>query len=791
MRVALCSEAGLEGKSKTGAYMARAQLASASVRSDSIKGLAQSIAKPAYRRLLIAEPALRRAVPALIIAFLITIGVGAVTQVLDHRKQAIADAINDMENIADFVAERFDRVSAEQKGTASARELLDRASPPRATAYGRRMLLTNDQGRIVATTALSNEPVGQRLLDVLADAEPLTILGGSAGVMEIVLSDGSRAFATVRTLRNWNGQIAVVQPRFEALSVWRSDTMLTVTLSATTGFVLLILGFAFHWQAARAREADLIHDTVRSRIDTALNRGRCGLWDWDLARGRIFWSHSMFAILGLEPKNELLTFGEVSKLVHPDDIELYSIAVQLADAKVSTVDHAFRMLHASGKWVWLRARCEIVRQPGELSPHLIGIAVDITEQKALVEKTAAADVRLRDAIETIPEAFVLWDAENRLVLCNSNFQTLHNLPDEAVVSGTAYEDVLAQGRKHVIRTKMTTDSLAGPGARTFEAQLDDGHWLHISERRTKDGGYVSVGTDITTLKLHEKRLMDSEKRLMQSVNDLHNSKQTLELQTGQFADLAEKYAEEKTRAEEANQTKSKFLANMSHELRTPLNAIIGFSEIMETEMFGPLGAGKYKEYCRDIRESGKYLLDVINDILDMSKIEAGRFKLNIEDVALDRILADAMRVVSARAQEKQLVVAASVAPDIHFKADRRAIKQIVLNLLSNAVKFTPDAGRIMVRGRLRRDAVIITIRDTGIGIAREALAKLGRPFEQVESQLTKTHHGSGLGLAIAKSLVELHAGIMRIRSTPGLGTTVLVCLPRSGWPAQEQAASAA
>jgi two-component system cell cycle sensor histidine kinase PleC len=771
--------------------MARAQLASASVRSDSIKGLAQSIAKPAYRRLLIAEPALRRAVPALIIAFLITIGVGAVTQVLDHRKQAIADAINDMENIADFVAERFDRMAGEQKAAGAAHELLDRASPPRTTAFGRRMLLTNEEGRIVATTAGNNEQVGQRLLDVLADAEPLTILGGSAGVMEIVLSDGTRAFATVRTLRSWKGQIAVVQPRFEALSVWRSDTMLTVTLSATTGFVLLILGFAFHWQAARAREADLIHDTVRSRIDTALNRGRCGLWDWDLGRGRIFWSHSMFAILGLEPKNELLTFGEVSKLVHPDDIELYAIAVQLADAKVSTVDHAFRMLHASGKWVWLRARCEIVQQPGELAPHLIGIAVDITEQKTLMERTAAADVRLRDAIETIPEAFVLWDAENRLVLCNSNFQTLHNLPDEAVAPGTPYEEVLATGRKHVIRSKMTTDSLAGPGARTFEAQLDDGHWLHISERRTKDGGYVSVGTDITTLKLHEKRLMDSEKRLMQSVNDLHNSKQTLELQTEQFAELAEKYAEEKTRAEEANATKSKFLANMSHELRTPLNAIIGFSEIMETEMFGPLGAEKYKEYCRDIRESGQYLLDVINDILDMSKIEAGRLKLNLEEVTLDRILADAMRVVSARAQEKQLVVSAAVAPDIHFKADRRAIKQIVLNLLSNAVKFTPEAGRIMVRGRVRRDAVAITIRDTGIGIAREALAKLGRPFEQVESQLTKTHHGSGLGLAIAKSLVELHAGIMRIRSTPGVGTTVLVVLPRSGWPAQERAAGAA
>src|SRR5690606_20703037 len=155
-------------------------------------------------------------------------------------------------------------------------------------------------------------------------------------------------------------------------------------------------------------------------------------------------------------------------------------------------------------------------------------------------------------------------------------------------------------------------SLANPGARTFEAQLDDGRWLHISERRTKDGGYVSVGTDITTLKLHEGKLMDGQKRLMATIADLRQSQQTLERPAHELAEMAEKYAEEKTRAEEANQAKSKFLANMSHELRTPLNAIIGFSEIMGSGMFGPLGADKYVEYCHDIHQSGQYLLDVIN-----------------------------------------------------------------------------------------------------------------------------------------------------------------------------------
>jgi len=323
------------------------------------------------------------------------------------------------------------------------------------------------------------------------------------------------------------------------------------------------------------------------------------------------------------------------------------------------------------------------------------------------------------------------------------------------------------------------DGQSVPGARTFEAQLDDGRWLHISERRTKDGGYVSVGTDITAIKRHEGKLMESEKRLMATVADLRYSQQVLEQQTQQLADLAEKYAEEKTRAEEANQAKSKFLANMSHELRTPLNAIIGFSEIMASGMFGPLGADRYDEYCRDIHSSGQYLLDVINDVLDMSKIEAGRMKLDRETLRLDQLLADAMRVVSSRAAEKKLALALDVEQETVFDADRRACKQVILNLLSNAVKFTPDGGRVDVRGRQRGGSIVVAIEDTGIGIPHDALKRLGRPFEQVESQLTKSHQGSGLGLAIARSLVELHGGFMRIRSRIGKGTIVIVRLPRT------------
>jgi two-component system cell cycle sensor histidine kinase PleC len=763
--------------------MARAHAASACVQSDSIKGLAQSIAKPAYHRLLIAEPALRRAVPTLIIAFLITIFFGAFVQVLDQSRQKQASTKRDLAALADLLAERLEHIGAVRQDRAGSVERLQNLLPGMIPAWGiaagRHIIVLGADQRILARVPLET-PLGDtsRILDVLSATQSVGAQTQRSDVVEVTLPGGSRAMATQRIVKSLPGQLVIIQ---EAnASIWRSDAALSITLSATTGFVVLILGFAFHWQSTRAREGDAINDAVRGRIDTALNRGRCGLWDWDLSRGRIFWSQSMFTMLGLDSRSDLLTFGEVNALVNSDDIDLFEIADQLISSKISYIDHTFRMQHSNGHWIWLRVRCELSQGPTDSGEHLIGIAVDITEQKSLAERTVEADVRLRDAIETIPEAFVLWDAEDRLVLCNSHFRRLHKLPESAVTPGTSYETLLEVGSMPEVRTRLAESNAHAPGARTFEAQLDDGNWLHISERRTKDGGYVSVGTDITRIKEHEQKLVDNDLRLRATVIDLKHSQTALEQQALELADLAQKYSDEKNRAEEANQTKSKFLANMSHELRTPLNAIIGFSEIMGSGMFGTLGSDKYQEYCHDILTSGHYLLEVINDILDMSKIEAGRMKLDLEPLDLAQTLSESLRVVSGRADDKRLTLSSDIEADLGVVADRRAIKQILVNLLSNAVKFTPDGGRIVVRSRVLRDSVVLMIADTGIGIAPHSLRRLGKPFEQVESQLTKTYHGSGLGLAIAKSLTNLHGGSMRLRSKLGTGTVVCVTLPRGG-----------
>jgi two-component system cell cycle sensor histidine kinase PleC len=554
-------------------------------------------------------------------------------------------------------------------------------------------------------------------------------------------------------------------------------------LFVVTLFVLILLGGAFHWQAARAAEADRILGVATARLDKALDRGQCGMWDWDVSKGIIFWSRSMFGILGMPVKGDYLSLEEVAGRIHEDGAELEEAVEQLLSGRITSFDKEFRMRHEDGHYVWLRARMALAPGEAEGQPHLIGIVFDITQQKQADKLNKEAELRLMDAVENISEAFVLWDADNRLVLCNSKYQQFHSLPASVCVPGTAYEDVVRSAREPAIRKRIGLKDESAEG-RSFEVQLADRRWLQINERRTKDGGFVSVGTDITALKLQEERLRMSERELMMTVRDLQKERLLADQQAQRLADLADKYAREKTRAEAANRSKSEFLANMSHELRTPLNAIIGFSEVMNSGMFGPMGSEKYAEYTRDIHRSGLFLLDVINDILDMSKIEAGRMQLESETLQLDAVLDEVMRLIGPRAFEGGVTVERQVPPGLSLWADKRAFKQVLINLLSNAVKFTPEGGKVTVSARIANGLMSIAIRDTGIGIPARDIEKLGRPFEQVENQFTKSKGGSGLGLAISKSFVELHGGTLAIKSTVGHGTEVTVTFPLTAAPVQ-------
>ena len=245
----------------------------------------------------------------------------------------------------------------------------------------------------------------------------------------------------------------------------------------------------------------------------------------------------------------------------------------------------------------------------------------------------------------------------------------------------------------------------------------------------------------------------------------------------QNARLFREIQEKSAQLEVANKHKSDFLANMSHELRTPLNAIIGFSEVLMERMFGEVN-DKQADYLKDIHESGRHLLSLINDILDLSKIEAGRMELELSSFHLPTALSNAMTLVRERAQRHGIELRLEVDPRLgEFEGDERKVKQILLNLLSNAVKFTPDGGRVDVTARSIDSRVEIAVKDNGVGIAPEDQASLFEEFRQVGSDATRKAEGTGLGLALTKRFVELHGGEIRVESAPGQGATFTVLLP--------------
>ena len=275
----------------------------------------------------------------------------------------------------------------------------------------------------------------------------------------------------------------------------------------------------------------------------------------------------------------------------------------------------------------------------------------------------------------------------------------------------------------------------------------------------------------------ERREVEAEQE--QRIAELQSAKSALEKQGEEIASLAEDLAVARDQAEDANRTKSMFLANMSHELRTPLNAIIGFSELIGGEMFGPVGNDSYREYANDIRESGQHLLDLINDILDLSKFESGGDELHEENIEISEITRSVRWLVTARAQDDKVELVTELADDPPLLcADKLKLKQILINLLSNAIKFKDPGGKVTLKAWCSMDGgYVFQVVDTGIGIALEDIPKALAPFQQIDNRANRRYRGPGLGLPRSKSLSEMHGGSMDLQSQVGVGTTVTVRFP--------------
>jgi signal transduction histidine kinase len=335
-----------------------------------------------------------------------------------------------------------------------------------------------------------------------------------------------------------------------------------------------------------------------------------------------------------------------------------------------------------------------------------------------IDARRSAQTRLVNAIESSAEGVVLVDAEGQILRANSQMIKFFPELEEAFSEGAQLPGVL---------DRVLTQ-------RTHSMHLTDGRWLRLSRSDTADHGFVIICSDITALKERETILQAA--------------------------------------------SKSQFLANMSHELRTPLNAVIGFSEIIRDAVMGPVSA-RYQEYARDICSSGEHLLSVINDTLDLSKIEVGQLEIYEEVVEISDVIASCHRIIRERVQKNQLTLEIAVQQDIpSVRADQRRLKQVFLNLLSNAVKFTPENGRITVTAELLpTNEIKFTVSDTGIGMRPEDVATALEPFMQVDGELNRRYEGTGLGLPLVQRLIDLHGGQMAIETALGAGTTIAVTLP--------------
>ncbi len=355
-------------------------------------------------------------------------------------------------------------------------------------------------------------------------------------------------------------------------------------------------------------------------------------------------------------------------------------------------------------------------------------------------RAASAEVRLTDALEHSDEGVMLVGADGRVVIVNSKLKGFFPGVSE-LAPGAAFEHLVALFRADFARNgsgALRTDTV------TTEQRLADGRWVRITVSPTTDNGRIVFVSDFTEIKARE-----------------------------------QSYKQAKFEAEAASAAKSRFLANMSHELRTPLNAIIGFSEILNGQLFGPLGNSKYAEYSGDILYSGRHLLDVINSVLDLSKSEAGKMELKPQPVDLAQVLRECARMVADQCRGAGLALAmVGVDDPLPVSGETAKLRQVFLNLLSNAAKFTPAGGSIAVAAGDDGETISVTIADTGIGMSPQDIQVALTPFGQVDNRLERKYEGTGLGLPLAKTFVELHGGSLQIDSAPSGGTRITVRLAR-------------
>lgn len=524
------------------------------------------------------------------------------------------------------------------------------------------------------------------------------------------------------------------------------------------------------WRWVEAKIRNLVNDPIirgvlvvsrditdRVRLENQLAMAErttaFGLFRWDAKTLTTTVSEASTSMLGLASNQTSVSVGDFLHIIHPDDGNLVRDMFTGAVANGAPFIKTVRVLHKDGQYRHFTAHGFPEFDDEKNVIGVSGVIDDITDDVEAQEALKVTEAHYRLIAEHAHDIFARHSPEGLLTFLSPAAEAILGVDPQIMIGQDivkfVHPDDQPSMREEIKKLGDTTDSVR----LTFRIQHIDGHfvWVEATVQAIydKESGKmveaIAITRDISERKEYEQKLLDAREH-----------------------------------AEAANRSKSTFLANMSHELRTPLNAIIGFSEILKREMFGPLGDGNYNDYAKLIFDSGSHLLDLINDILDMSKIEAGKMEISLEPINLEEIADTCLKLIepkAAKKDQKLLLVCDLSSERKTAMCDARATKQILLNLLSNAVKFTKENGTVQVKLQATPDAIEIIVEDDGVGIKTEDIPRLLKPFEQVVGQSSIAEEGSGLGLALTKSFCELQNGTFKLESEFGQGTRARVTLP--------------
>ena len=526
------------------------------------------------------------------------------------------------------------------------------------------------------------------------------------------------------------------------------------------GIVFSKGGKRFFYGIARdISERTLAEKAVREnqeRLANAQRLAHVGDWERIIDTDQITWSDELFRIFGFEPHDRKIIFDLVVHAIHPEDRGFYLATIEKAIRQGKPYSLEYRIVRPDGSIRHIRAQAETEMDETGKPVRTVGIVNDATEQKELEEASRKNEERLSQAARLVGLGYWEWDAiTDKCIFCSDENARIHGMSAQEYIDG-------ASKLNGAFRMVHPDDREA---VRDHFKALRDGRGIDIEYRLTTPAGVVRHVREVA------RPLCDESGRVVREL--------------GTIMDVtAMKQAENELRsatetAEFANRAKTEFLANMSHELRTPLNTISGGSQILAAEMFGPIDIPKYREYARDISDASEHLVGLINDLLDISRIETGQFELKEENLDVAGMVSSCHTLIKGSSDKAGLELRLEIENDLPpLRGDELRIKQVLLNLLSNAVKFTPRGGTVTLKATTGGEGhLVLAVADTGIGIASEDIGPAMNTLGKTGDPFTRDVQGAGLGLPLSKRLVELHGGTMELASEPGVGTTATVRFP--------------